>query len=110
MIPSHPFTPNNKILPTANHISLTKLRINQEKRLSVAIKLLPMQNHETNFIPIAHNLFRIAPFEWQRNVSLKLLDEHFKQNEIRLLCVQPTGGCKTLLYQKVASHLKGVCI
>ena len=82
----------------------------QETTLSVAMKLIPMQNHETNFIPIAHNLFRIAPFEWQRNVSLKLLDEHFKQNEIRLLCVQPTGGGKTLLYQTVAAQLKGVCI
>ena len=69
-----------------------------------------MQNHETNFVSLTHNIFRFTLFDWQRHVGTKLLDDNPKQNEIRLLCVQPTEGGKIILYQIVADQLKVFCI
>ena len=66
MIPSLPSNPNHEILPTANGNFLAKLRMNQETNISFAIKPLPMPNHETNFVSLAHNLFRVALSDWQR--------------------------------------------
>ena len=69
-----------------------------------------MQNHETHFVSLTHNIFHVNPFWWQRRVGTKILDNNSKRNGIRLLCVQPNGGGKTLVYQVVAALLKGVCI
>ena len=69
-----------------------------------------MHNHETNLVSLTKNLFRVTPFDCQSRVGLKLLDENYKRNEIHLMCVQPTGGGKKLLYQTVDAQLKGVCI
>ena len=55
MSPFLPYNLNHEILPTANNRFLTKLRMNQETKLSVSIKPLPMQNHETNFVSLAFN-------------------------------------------------------
>ena len=85
-------------------------RMNQEKNVSGTIKPLPMQNHETNFVSLIQNIFHVTTFGWQRRVGTKILDENLKLNGICLLCVQPPGGGKTLLYQVFDALLKGVCI
>ena len=59
--------------------------MNQETNVSVSIKPLSMKNYETIFL--AHNIFRVTLFDWQRCGGKKILDEHSKRNEIRLLCV-----------------------
>ena len=110
LIPSLPFNPNYEIMPTANDIFLAKLQMNLETNLSVTIKALSMQNHDTNFVSPDCNLFRVTPFEWQRRVGTKILDEHTKGYKIFLLCMRPTVGGKTLLYQTVAAYLKVVCL
>ena len=71
---------------------------------------LPIHNHETTFVTLARELFHLTPFEWQRRVGSIILLSAFLKRETRLLCVQSTGGGKTLLYQTVAAHFKGVTI
>ena len=69
-----------------------------------------MQNHGTNFVSPDRNIFRVTPFEWQRRVGTKLLDEHPIGYKICLLYLRPNVGGKKLLYQTVAAYLKGVCL
>ena len=71
---------------------------------------LPVHNHETNFVTLARELFQLTPFEWQRRVGSTVLLTTFLKRPTRLLCVQSTGGGKTLLYQTLAAHFKGVTI
>jgi len=47
------------------------------------------------------NYFKIDPHEWQSKLGNLMLNEN-----VNLLCVRPTGGGKTLLYQVVASCKK----
>ena len=47
MIPSLLYIPNHEILPTADGIFLKKILMNQEKKLSVSINPLPIQNHNS---------------------------------------------------------------
>ena len=71
---------------------------------------LPVHNHETTFVTLARELFQLTPFEWQRRVGSTVLLTTFLKRPTRLLCVQSTGGGKTLLYQTLAAHFKGVTI
>ena len=108
--PISPLQPEPQDTSDIKHIFLTKLRMNQEAKLSVSIKPLTTKNHETKFFYLIHNLFCVTPFDWKRHVGSKILDDHSKQNKICLLCVQPTRGGKKLLYQTVDAQLKCVCI
>ena len=58
---------------------------------------LPVHNHETTFVTLARELFQLTPFEWQRRVGSTVLLTTFSKRPTRLLCVQSTGGGKTLL-------------
>lgn len=71
---------------------------------------LPVHDHETTFVTLARELFHLTPFEWQRRVGSTVLLTTFLKRQTRLLCVQSTGGGKTLLYQTLAAHFKGVTI
>ena len=71
---------------------------------------LPVHNHEATFVTLARELFQLTPFEWQRRVGSTVLLTTFSKRPTRLLCVQSTGGGKTLLYQTLAAHFKGVTI
>ena len=69
-----------------------------------------MQNHETNFVSLYQNIFRVKPFEWQRRIGTEIFHDNFIQNKICLLCMKPTGGGKTLFCHTVSAQLQVVSV
>ena len=62
--------------------------------------------YEKEFITIATTSFNIIPFKWQYSIG-GLMIESIKKNRVsNILCVRPTGGGKSLLYQVIAYYLK----
>jgi hypothetical protein len=112
MILTLPSNPSVHLLTGAKHKKADKAsqHFHQVNIQPVTINPLPMHNHETNFVTLARELFHLTPFEWQRRVGSIILLSAFLKRETHLLCVQSTGGGKTLLYQTVAAHFKGVTI
>ena len=54
--------------------------------------------------------FSKQPYQWQEAVGGGLISCAERNIDLKQLCVRPTGGGKTLLFNVVAAHLKGVTI
>ena len=62
------------------------------------------------FSHTAHNVFRLTPHPWQELVGGKILDSVEKKESIQYLCVRPTGGGKSLVFNVLACILKKVTL
>ena len=62
------------------------------------------------FTATAQTTFNLTPRDWQRRVGGQILAGRKARGGLRQLCVQPTGGGKTLLFHTIACYLKGVSL
>ena len=65
---------------------------------------------EQLFQNTAQASFNMIPWNWQRQVGGQILRLRFEKEEVRHLCVRPTGGGKTLLFHTLAAYMKGVTL
>ena len=62
------------------------------------------------FISRCQQTFQLLPRQWQVEVGSVLIQSHFTNVSIKHLCVRPTGGGKSLVFNTVADVLLGVTI
>ena len=65
---------------------------------------------EALFTTTAQTSFNMTPHNWQRRLGGRILRDKSVRGGFRQLCIQPTGGGKTLLFHTIACYLKGVSI
>ena len=65
---------------------------------------------EALFTTTAQTSFNMTPRNWQRRLGGRILRDKSVRGGLRQLCIQPTGGGKTLLFHTIACYLKGVTI
>ena len=70
----------------------------------------PMDSYRTLFQSLASQHFQIRAYKWQSRVGGSVLHQHTLNNPIRLLCIQGTGKGKSVLYQSLSAHFKGVTV
>ena len=66
--------------------------------------------HQQMFIDIANTSFDTAPYDWHYKLGRMAIEAVTSNNLFCLLCVRPTGGGKSLLYQVLSRHFKGVTL
>ena len=67
-------------------------------------------SYERTFLNTSQTHFNKHPHDWQLRVGGRIISNICTNIEIRQLCVQPTGSGKSLLFQTIASFLKGVTL
>ena len=67
-------------------------------------------SYERTFQNTSQLHFNKTPRNWQLRVGGRIIGDICEKREIRQLCVQPTGSGKSLLFQTVATFLKGVTL
>ena len=65
---------------------------------------------EALFTTTAQTSFNMTPRNWQRRLGRRILRDKSVRGGFRQLCIQPTGGGKTLLFHTIACYVKGVSI
>ena len=70
----------------------------------------PPNTFEKVFINTSLASFNTTPYYWQYFLGGRLLEAHANNSSITQLCVRPTGGGKSLLYQVTAACLKQVTL
>ena len=71
---------------------------------------IAMSLYTALFISRCQETFQLLPRQWQVEVGSELIESHFTNVPIRHLCVRPTGGGKSLVFNTVADVLLGVTI
>ena len=66
--------------------------------------------HQQTFINITNTSFNTDPYKWQYELGGMIIEAVASNTPFCLLCVRPTGGGKSLLYQVLALHFKGVTL
>ena len=66
--------------------------------------------HEQTFIDIATSSFDTEPYDWQYKLGGEVIKAVASNNPFCLLCIRQTGGGKSLLYQVLSLHFKGVTL
>ena len=66
--------------------------------------------HQQMFINIANTSFNTDPHEWHYELGGMAIEAVASNTPFYLLCVRPTGGGMSLLYQVLALHLQGVTL
>ena len=66
--------------------------------------------YEQLFHDTAHKHFHMTPYDWQSQVGGQIIRLRNKRKPVRQLCVRPTGGGKTLLFQTLAAYMKGITL
>ena len=67
-------------------------------------------SYERTFINTSQQYFNKYPRDWQQRVGGVIIGNICQKIDIRQLCVQPTGSGKSLLFQTIATFLKGVTL
>uniref|UniRef100_A0A7S3V4R0 DNA 3'-5' helicase n=1 Tax=Chaetoceros debilis TaxID=122233 RepID=A0A7S3V4R0_9STRA len=71
---------------------------------------IDMSLYTSLFVTRCTSTFHLTSREWQVEVGAELIQSHLDAVPIRHLCVCPTGGGKSLVFQTVADVLGGVTI
>ena len=71
---------------------------------------IDMSLYTALFITRCQQTFQLLPRQWQVEVGSELIESHFTNVPIKHLCVRPTGGGKSLVFNTVADVLLGVTI
>ena len=66
--------------------------------------------HQQTFINIANSLFHIQPYPWQFGMGNFAIQCISNNQDFKFICIRPTGGGKSLLYQVLALYVKGVTL
>ena len=67
-------------------------------------------HHERLFTQTSLESFSKRPYLWQEAIGGGIISCSDRNIDLKQLCVRPTGGGKTLLYNVVAAYLKGITI
>ena len=70
----------------------------------------PIDQYTALFVDKCVNTFALTPHPWQMVVGAELIESGMTGEAIRLLCVRPTGGGKSLVFNAVATALHGVTL
>ena len=72
----------------------------------------PLQTtpHQQTFLNIANHSFNIQPYLWQYRMGCFAIERISKEEELKFICIRPTGGGKSLLYQVLVLHVKHVTL
>ena len=70
----------------------------------------PVDHYGALFASLAQQHFSVTPHEWQIRVGSAVIRNHAYLHEVRFLCVQGTGKGKSILYQTLCAHFKGVSL
>ena len=62
------------------------------------------------FRNLARRHFGVSAYDWQAFVGSVLMEHHLLEKPCRFLCIQGTGSGKSVLYQTLSAHFKGVTI
>ena len=66
--------------------------------------------YSTLFTTECQHTFHITPYPWLVAVGRTLLQASVEKHAVRYLCVRPTGGGKSLVFNTVSAAIKGVTI
>ena len=66
--------------------------------------------YSTLFTTECQGTFDITPYPWQVTVGRTLIQASVKKQALKYLCVCPTGGGKSLVFNTVSATIKGVTI
>ncbi len=66
--------------------------------------------YTTLFTTECQRTYNITPYPWQVEVGKVLIQASVEKNPLRYLCVRPTGGGKSLVFNAVAGAIKGVTL
>ena len=55
-----------------------------------------------------NKIFHLTAHKWQADVGVRILEAVKLKKSLKILCVRPTGGGKSLIFNVVATILKGV--
>lgn len=69
-----------------------------------------MSLYSSLFVTRCTSTFHLTPREWQVEVGARLIQSSLDAVPIRHLCVRPTGGGKSLVFNTVADVVGGVTI
>ena len=69
-----------------------------------------MSLYSSLFVTRCTSTFHLTPREWQVEVGARLIQSSLDAEPIRHLCVRPTGGGKSLVFNTVADVVGGVTI
>ena len=70
----------------------------------------PISQYTALFINECINTFALTPHPWQMVVGAELIESGMTGQPIKSLCVRPTGGGKSLVFNAVAGVLHGVTL
>ena len=62
------------------------------------------------FHTASQDIFHLTGHKWQADIGVKILEAVELKKSIKVLCGRPTGGGKSLIFNVVATVLKGVTI
>ena len=62
------------------------------------------------FYTAYQDIFHLTAHVWQADVGVKILEAAALKKSLKILCVRPTGGGKSLIFNVIATVLKGVTI
>ena len=96
-------------LTIQNNTHLTSTFKEHSTTMATPMDESPNEHHLT-FIDIANTSFSTDPYKWQYELGGMALEAVASNNPFCLLCVRPTGGGKSLLYQVLALHFKKVTL
>ena len=65
---------------------------------------------QQTFINIANCSFNINPYPWQYGMGGFAIETTATNAPFKFICIRPTGGGKSLLYQVLALHFKKVTL
>ena len=62
------------------------------------------------FHTTSQEIFHLTAHRWQADVGAKILKAASLKKSLKILCVRSTGGGKSLIFNVIATVLKGVTI
>ena len=66
--------------------------------------------YQQTFLDIANRSFDIQPYPWQYGMGGFAIQCVSNNHDFKFICIRPTGGGKSLLYQVLALYVKGVTL
>ena len=80
------------------------------KLTTMTTNTIANDQYTTLFTTECHQTYNITPYPWQVEVGRALIQASVEKKAVKHLCVRPTGGGKSLVFNAVAGAIKGVTL